>query len=143
MVSSFGKRFPGMGKREYLTSSEDKIPNGDLNYSIFNFTSNPIYLYILKVLVISVGMVAVLGYIMALSNDLNKKARAKEAVRIQLVDPYSVRFKRLYVVNKEYGEYVRGYYNAKNGFGGYVGYKEFCVFVGDGKSVVTQTYLCH
>lgn len=57
--------------------------------------------------------------------------RAKEAVSAQLKDPESARFKDVVFRSLKNGFAVCGQVNAKNSFGGYVGFRAF--YVSDGK----------
>jgi hypothetical protein len=64
---------------------------------------------------------------------------AGSAVRDSLRDPDSARFKNLQV-SKRCGDaqYVTGWVNAKNNFGGYVGFTIFLVRVAEGRPTVMQ-----
>lgn len=50
---------------------------------------------------------------------------AEEVIKVQLSDPDSAKFKDMHSYKKEGLTYICGTYNAKNKFGGYVGYIPF------------------
>jgi hypothetical protein len=56
------------------------------------------------------------------------QSQAKDAVRQRLADPDSAKFRNVRNVN---GDVVCGEFNAKNGMGGYVGYRRFVFTGGD------------
>ncbi len=58
-------------------------------------------------------------------------AQAKRAVAESLKDPASVQFRDIRVVKYGFGVLVCGQYNAKNGYGGYVGFGPFVVSEGE------------
>lgn len=61
---------------------------------------------------------------------------SKRAVAAQMKDPESVQFKDVYAnYTEEYDIVACGRVNAKNGFGGYTGFKRF---VSDGKRVILE-----
>lgn len=62
-----------------------------------------------------------------------KKAIA--AVKYRLKDPYSARFRNVFV-GKDQHKTVYGEVNAKNGFGGYTGYSSFVYVIANGKPEV-------
>lgn len=64
------------------------------------------------------------------------QAAAEEAVRSSLKDPESARFKPPFMAFKdEKGDIaVCGYANAKNSYGGYVGFEPFRAFIGERKN---------
>lgn len=63
-------------------------------------------------------------------------ANAKRALRAELKDPESAQFKDVYAnYTEEYDVVACGRVNAKNGFGGYTGFKRF---VSSGKSVILE-----
>lgn len=65
-------------------------------------------------------------YRYTVSKGTNKQViqRAIAAVKMRLKDPYSARFRNVHI-GKERHRPVYGEVNAKNGFGGYVGYTWF------------------
>ena len=64
--------------------------------------------------------------------------KGKSAVSYAMKDPESTKFREITVHKKSSGPYmVCGQINAKNSYGGYIGYQGFMVSVGSGKAVVT------
>jgi hypothetical protein len=61
--------------------------------------------------------------------------KAIAAVKYRLKDPYSARFRNVYV-GKARHRPVYGEVNAKNGFGGYTGYSPFIYVIANGKPEV-------
>jgi len=61
---------------------------------------------------------------------------AKTAVLAKLKDPESARFSALRTKQDEHGEWVCGFVNAKNSYGGYVGNKEFRFLAGRGVAII-------
>jgi len=61
--------------------------------------------------------------------------KAIAAVKYRLKDPYSARFRNVYI-GKARNRPVYGEVNAKNGFGGYTGYSPFLYVIVNGKPEV-------
>lgn len=64
-------------------------------------------------------------------------SEAKESLKSQLKDPYSVVFEKIFMSNGANGApIVCGEFNAKNSYGGYVGNKRFNYIKTDGKPII-------
>lgn len=68
-------------------------------------------------------------------NDAGYHIAAKQNVAAKLKDPQSAQFQNLIVSSKSGASIVCGEVNAKNGFGGYTGFKRF---VSAGPGMATQ-----
>jgi hypothetical protein len=90
------------------------------------------------------GLIAVTalstGAVLAQSDaeDSSQFAGAKKAVIEKLKDPGSATFKDL-AVSKNNKYVVCGHVNAKNSYGGYVGFRRFVAFVSQGKATMPDT----
>ncbi len=62
---------------------------------------------------------------------------AKAAVINVAKDPESVRFRGVRIEKMKNGEWIKGEYNAKNSFGGYVGFSKF-VYVTSDKHLILE-----
>ena len=69
-------------------------------------------------------------------SDADLRVSAQMAVQAQLRDPGSAQFRDVIVVRQDSSTAVCGEVNAKNGFGGYIGYTSF---VAIGSLVQLQT----
>jgi hypothetical protein len=76
---------------------------------------------------LSLGLI---GAVMAEDDPVILKAQ--DAVAAKMMDPNSVQFKDLahYIVGEKKLDAVCGSYNAKNAYGGYVGFRKFMVIAG-------------
>lgn len=67
----------------------------------------------------------------------NDVAHAQDVIKERLKDPESARFRRVYGAKNENDKIaICGEFNAKNSYGGYVGYKPFMVFGDDDRGYV-------
>jgi hypothetical protein len=66
-------------------------------------------------------------------------ARAQDAIREALKDPQSAQFKDVYVRELKTSRVVCGSVNAKNSYGGYVGFRPFFVMEPRGSAPVDMT----
>jgi hypothetical protein len=85
--------------------------------------------YEMKVFFAAVSMIAMcISSAQARQLTGSEKAAVEEAVKGQLKDPFSAKFKWPDYINEESRIYC-GYVNAKNSYGGYIGYTMFYVFI--------------
>jgi hypothetical protein len=84
------------------------------------------------------ALVPVLAFAQSDSADAPEIALAKTGMMDKLKDPDSAKFKNL-SISKKYPWIICGEVNAKNSYGGYVGYERFIAFLDrDSKSTVAN-----